>query len=721
MKSNKSEPVYVPFGGFIMRSPLFPFSRIKNIKKEDLVFNEALFLASYDLYQEHINHQTDKINNSIYKYWDRMCSRCTPFGLFAGCSYGIINDSEKIIVDNKCERHSRLDYYIICSIIKKLEGLEKVKSILKYYPNDSIYYVGDSIRFIDYSYNNNRRFHQLQTIKSNKYINAILEFSKEGRNINELANRVIDSDVSFNEAIVFVEDLIECQILKSELEPSITVTESLSFLINWIESHQIDSLQNLCTILKNIHNTLNDLDRCFNHCPQKYEQLFSFIHQLEIPFNKKHLIHTDVYRPIISGGLSHKIIDKLQIGIDFLIKLSSCCILNKELDSFVKKFHSKYESRPIPLLLALDNDLGIGYPIEDKKHIASDFVKGINQVEYNKSSSVTLSLIEIIVLKKLYSLQIDERDNTIIELEDKDIEPFYKEDSRIKDIDTLSCLFQIFPNDIRSDIYIKSISSGAARLIGRFCYLNKEIKNLFNSICSIEQKLADEDTILAEIIHLPEPQVANIINRPLSRELNIHYLSNFESPKQHIPASDLMLQIKNGELVLFSKSLKKRICPRLSNAHNYNLNTTPLYKFLCSYQYYYNKFIPLLSFNNLYKILGFIPRIQYKSCILHLKTWNVSIKDIGQHKLNQIKENSCIMDDWIIRNKIPNNIVVADGDNELFVDLSEPNSRALLLDILSKRSNVTIKEFLYNHNHSIVSDGSSSYNSEFIIPFHKKI
>ena len=233
--------------------------------------------------------------------------------------------------------------------------------------------------------------------------------------------------------------------------------------------------------------------------------------------------------------------------------------------------------------------------------------------------------------------------------------------------------------------------------------------------------MADEDTILAEIIHLPEPQVANIINRPLSRELNIHYLSNFESPKQHIPASDLMLQIKNGELVLFSKSLKKRICPRLSNAHNYNLNTTPLYKFLCSYQYYYNKFIPLLSFNNLYKILGFIPRIQYKSCILHLKTWNVSIKDIGQHKLNQIKENSCIMDDWIIRNKIPNNIVVADGDNELFVDLSEPNSRALLLDILSKRSNVTIKEFLYNHNHSIVSDGSSSYNSEFIIPFHKKI
>ena len=83
----------------IVRTPSFPFN--DDISEEFLIklldnakFIEALYLASPVLYQEAINWKEGKITDSkklqkipisLGKYYLRMCSRCTPFGLFAGC------------------------------------------------------------------------------------------------------------------------------------------------------------------------------------------------------------------------------------------------------------------------------------------------------------------------------------------------------------------------------------------------------------------------------------------------------------------------------------------------------------------------------------------------------------------------------------------------------------------------------------------------------------
>ncbi len=719
MNKNKRQDTYVPFDGFLLRSPLFSISKIGLVKPDDALFQEALYLASPELYNEYTNHSYKKLDKAIYKYWGRMCSRCTPFGLFASCSYGNLHDKHsKITLSETLIRHSRLDFYIISSIIEQLNKLNEVRSILKYYPNDSIYYIGDSIRYIDHSYADNRSIHKLQTIKANNYLDTLLNNSKEGKTIIELAESITDNEVSFIESKEYVEELIDNQVLKSELEPKMTVPDPLSVLIEWLERHKINSTKDIYFILKNVKITLDDIDTSFKHCPQKYEQLTSNLQRLNLDFDRKHLIHTDVYRSIKAGGISNDIINKLQDCIDFLLKASSCRAFNKELDIFIKEFSSKYELRPIPLLYALDNDLGIGYPIEENQYTKSDYIDGINRVILDNRPSISFSILEILVLRKLFSLSKDGKMASIVELKDQDIEPYFKKNTNINPPDTLSCLCQVIPHENENSIYLKSINPGAARLIGRFCYLNQNIRNLFTDICSTEQRMADDDTLLAEIIHLPDPKVAYLINRPLAREISIHYLSHSETHKDHIPASDLMLQIRNGELILFSKSLNKKICPRLSNAHNYNLNTTPLYKFLCSYQYYYYNDLAPLNFNNLLQTLGFAPRVQYKSCILHLKTWRVSKNDIGQ--IQDIKTNrSNCLDGWICRNNIPNEILIADGDNELYINLSNDDSRSVFLDYLGKRSSITIKEFIFGHNKYTVTDGYESYNSEFIVPFFK--
>ena len=106
---------YSPFNNFVLRSPLLPFETINKINNNFLkeiassgIFQEAIYLASPLLYDELQKWQKGKIAKpkeekrlryTLLRYLIRMSSRCTPFGLFAGCTSGEITQ-EKSTIEN---------------------------------------------------------------------------------------------------------------------------------------------------------------------------------------------------------------------------------------------------------------------------------------------------------------------------------------------------------------------------------------------------------------------------------------------------------------------------------------------------------------------------------------------------------------------------------------------------------------------------------------------
>src|SRR5262245_41993525 len=100
-----------PSGFFVLRSPLLPFdalqawssnagdraeleSRLWSVWRQPAV-REAVFLASPELdfaltrAETTANREaTQRALRSFVAYFERMCARATPFGLFAGCSVG---------------------------------------------------------------------------------------------------------------------------------------------------------------------------------------------------------------------------------------------------------------------------------------------------------------------------------------------------------------------------------------------------------------------------------------------------------------------------------------------------------------------------------------------------------------------------------------------------------------------------------------------------------
>ena len=128
----------------IVRTPAFPLRSQfdQNVDQNDILrylsdphFTEALYLASPDLHEECFKWQqgrlvepnkVEKLVHSLVKYFCRISSRCTPFGLFAGCSVATWGEENRVVLadgqhpDGFQKRHTRLDMQYVCDLGEQL-------------------------------------------------------------------------------------------------------------------------------------------------------------------------------------------------------------------------------------------------------------------------------------------------------------------------------------------------------------------------------------------------------------------------------------------------------------------------------------------------------------------------------------------------------------------------------------------------------------------------
>lgn len=84
--------------------------------------------------------------------------------------------------------------------------------------------------------------------------------------------------------------------------------------------------------------------------------------------------------------------------------------------------------------------------------------------------------------------------------------------------------------------------------------------------------------------------------------------------------------------------------------------------------------------------MDYLPQVVYKNCILSQARWTVRQKEIktftgvkNDHEL-LIKIKA-----WKELRNIPDKVVLADGDNELYIDLNNPLSIRAWLSVVKKR------------------------------------
>lgn len=119
---------------------------------ENKEFMEQILVSSkslYDMIEKYVENKdsmkikkVQSIKLSIYKYWNRSCTRTTPFGLFSKVNIGKFkNNSNNLINNNLYFKKVNLDINWLNKFIRLIEKTENKK--LAYVINDAVYNMGD--------------------------------------------------------------------------------------------------------------------------------------------------------------------------------------------------------------------------------------------------------------------------------------------------------------------------------------------------------------------------------------------------------------------------------------------------------------------------------------------------------------------------------------------------------------------------------------------------
>lgn len=715
----------------VVRTPSLPFEP-QNLNEHSIKalldetwFKEAIYLASPDLYDIAMSwlqgatieeRKQKKMVVSLAKYYSRMMSRCTPFGLFASCSmlkWGKESESKVLFNDENKHRHTRFDMHFLCALAQKIAEIPVIKEYLNYFPNSSIYYLGDEIRYIEYRYINAQRSHQISAVTVSEYLERVIEKSKSGTTYAELVACLIDEEITKEDATVFIEELIASQLLVNDLEPAITGEEFIEQIIKAVrdvyQKTNDVSVKNLIEYLLKINQAIKDIDASGLNDVAAYRHLLEKIREFGVLFEENKLFQTDLFRTTSDEVINQQYQDKLSKAFEVLNRITPKRE-NNNLSSFARRFYERYEDNEMPLLEVLDTETGIGY-LENSSADINPLIDGVVLPQNNDGNySVEWGKVQNWLFEKLTDAH--RQGKYELELTDDDFKAF--DAPSYDDLPpSMSVMFKIIDNEnAEKGILLEGISgSSGINLLGRFAHGDAEILKTTREIAELEQA-NNSDVVFAEVIHLPESRVGNILLHPTFRAYEIPYLAKSSLPiENQITVDDLYVSVKFNKIVLRSKRLNKVVVPRLSTAHNYSYRALPVYQFLCDLQTQNLRFGFMFHWGNLAHQYKFLPRVSTHGVVIHAATWQLKKEDFA---FLSASFSEMDLKTFIEKWNFPQYVVLADGDNELFLDWQNELSIKVFVDAIKNRTSIILKEFLYEKTPTIGGHDNTSFINQNI-------
>jgi hypothetical protein len=723
-----------PFQHYVLRTPLYPTAFYKNILENYSVENlllqlensyvrEALHLASPELlmaldkWKSNPSSISDKkkraLELSFLKYLARMSTRCTPFGLFAGCTVGKITLETNIILESPetHSRHTQFDMQFWVALLQDFAKRKEVTPHLKFHPNNSIYELGDFYRYVEYKYIKTKREHSISAIRKSDLLALLLSQTKSGMTVHEIVHLLADDDSETEEALEYINQLIDFQFLVSELDATVTGNDNWGSVFAIL--NKIPALKEECKLLQRIKEQFTVLDENLIPSEKKYQDIKKEIQNLDVEYDEKHLFQTDLNTTTAPNTLSDTVPKKVLQAIRFLNGIQKQKASINQIN-FTKAFTKRYESREMSLTTVLDTETGIGYIQNSEMNDTHDLLDKFSfnskiLEEKNEARTVFDSTLETKLQECL------QKNKTKLTLSEKDFPDF---DANWNNAPaTFSVMIECFKELIAIE---SSGNVSAAKLLGRFCNGNTEIHSLTKEIIKKETNY-HSDKILAEIVHIPESRTGNILRRPVLRDYEIAYLSNSGVNQNHqIGLEDLMISIKNNAIVLRSKKHNKEVLPCLSNAHNYSSKSLPIYHFLSDLQSQNTKPIYNFSWGVLETHYNYFPRVIYKDIILCKAKWNVTQKEIASF---YTKTDSCFVEiftNWRLKRNIPRFVNWAHFDNTLLIDFEKEIGIQLFLKSTQNHSRITLEEFLFTKESVVKNKNGKDFANQIILSFYKE-
>ncbi|GGH25257.1 hypothetical protein FAZ19_15780 [Sphingobacterium alkalisoli] len=604
-----------------------------NALKESIKISSTNFYELVaDLAYEDISSATPEIQHTIWKYFNRSKYRATPYGTFAGV--GIMdnkNSSNKPMIISEGQKEHSFPDWSQTEHLGRFGPLDAREFVLT---NTSRYKAFGKTRYLLYE---NRKFH-LSEIKVQKEVNHILRTCRKATPLSKL------------------------------LEGSPDIPETLDLLLEMIQ-HQL--------VLTSEHPNIIGTD---------------YFLRRQIPVQKKQPGYIISERPYISGTLPTRPLKHLP-ELANLLSLLRKKDKTTDLGKFIEKFRQRYDMKAVPLMEALDIEVGIGYGhLEDPEEAMV--------TSYLEKEENPIGLED-----KLKGLLFGKKDlnNQPIDLSTLEFEG----SEAVSLPNTLGVLCSLYDNDL----VIEHIGGATVNsLAGRFSLIGGALHEYCRNMAELEQT-ANPDILFFDVGYAGEPDVDNVNRRAGIYDLQLSILSYDTSPAP-LHLEDFMLSLRGNDLILFSKRLQKRLVPRIASAYNYGRSDLSVFRFLCDLQYQGITSDLSFSLSSLLPQGDYYPRINYKNIILSPAKWKVHyahfVVDAEENEITNARKNLESL-------KLPRYLVSRTFDRTMTFDTDNNEDMGALLFILKKFRSITLEEGFIPQEPVVYDISGKPYHSQLLI------
>lgn len=693
---------YTILEDLIVRSPVLEMNdlviQFSTSDASDLfnTIKEALLVSSKVLYNQLIKYDSlgekekQLIAISLYKYYSRMCSRPTPFGLLSGIYSTQWGSLENLVINKNFKPKISLGGKVLNEIFIELISNSDIYNQILLYKNDTYYQKGGKLSIIQKTYISHSSYpYSLKEFSANKEdaIKEIYDFIENGKYFNDVVSYIVNNGHNSEEAFKFLTHLIEQNLLTTSIDPIPNTSEYLKLLNNHLQGNSINCIKKV----RIIYNKINDFNKSERIDNEALRSLEDYLEQ-SFPrlINENNLIRVDLNGVNRPEKVPQKYIKCIFDAFKILNKIGTET-LHIQLENFKFNFNNKYEENFVPILEVFDPLNGIKY-LRDIKTVDTPL---LNENIFEDTSSgvqFNLSKNESTLLQLFYSAIRENRGEIL--LNDKLFDNVF---DRYEFSDSFQAWFNIIDD---KTIRIINFKGNGSFLLSRFTD-NPKIQKIQKSIVSKENELHKEK-ILAEIIHIPEDiRTFSITNNAKIRESIIPIVSNsyYFKNKNVINLNDIQITVRENKILLFSKKHNMEVIPKITNAvFPANVSKLPIFRFLADLSHYDNKSLSFKWPNLLNHLnLDFIPRVKYKNVILSPATWTLKRVNFNFDRgVESFRED-------LKRERIKKNIVqfvsLIDGDKSLFLNLENYQT---VFSILKKEFNIKeilqIEEYLYDVN-----------------------
>ncbi|MFJ6382578.1 lantibiotic dehydratase [Kitasatospora sp. NPDC092039] len=688
-RQRAGRPLYRPLGWAMVRAPLLPADALAvagtatdgdTLTPADPRVRLAVQVASHDLAAALARTPPDdpaarRLRGKLARYLIRMCTRPTPFGVFAGVGLVRWTDhTDLALAPGRPHTRTRPDMAWLLGLVHRLEEDPDVRAGLRLTTNASVVLRGGRALIADGGPDGGPDGRsEGVSIRLTAAVRQVLEDARRPTPPDVLAaglSRLAGATPA--KAAALVERLRAQGFLQSDLRPPLTGGDPTGHVLR-----RLAAVPGGGDVAAGLGELARGLAR-WDGLPlaariDGWPELVGRATALHPAGPATPVLQTDLALTLDGHGLNAEVAAEAARAAELLLRLSPYPAGPPRLENYRHSFLNRYgPERRVPLLELIDPDVGLGPPVDTPSNHASAPAD-------QRRGRLLLDL----------ALAANRERRRLVELTDRQVEELTAPRP-----DPASC-----PPSLELSLFVAAASPAAVdagefrlvvgpnlgapaagRHLGRFVdLLGPAARAGLDEIARLEQE-AGPDALLAELVYLPErARAANVAVRPAVRTHEIVLGTVPGVPRRRVvPLDELAVGLHAGRLSVEWPAGGARVVGVQGHMLNSMGAPAPV-RFLLDVAADGRCQLAPFSWGPA-NGLSFLPQVRYGRTVLSLAQWRLDTADLPARASADAFADALAA--WRERWTVPRRVYLSSGDNRLLLDLSDPDQTEVLREEL---------------------------------------